>query len=101
MEALIIAIVGAQGFWTVILYLLQRRDRKKDPESRLLLGIAHDRIVYLCGKAIERGSATTGEIDNISQIYEPYKELGGNGTGKAMYEKFMKLPLKGETDEKD
>jgi len=35
-------------------------------------------------------------MDNITQIYKPYEELGGNGTGKEMYKRYINLPLKGE-----
>ena len=93
---IIVAIIGSNGLWTLILYLIQRRDKKKDPESKLLLGIAHDRILFLCRKACERGWTTEGEMDNITQIYKPYEELGGNGTGKEMYKRYINLPLKGE-----
>lgn len=92
--SIIIAVIGCNGLWTLILYLVQRHDRKKNPESRLLLGMAHDRIVFLCEKACERGWTTSGEMDNITQIYQPYVQLGGNGTGKNMYERYIKLPMK-------
>ena len=50
----------------------------------------------ICRKACERGWTTEGEMDNITQIYKPYEELGGNGTGKEMYKRYINLPLKGE-----
>lgn len=33
---------------------------------------------------------TSDEMDNIKLMYEAYKELGGNGTIKTLYERFEK-----------
>lgn len=99
MDQIVIAIVGSNALFTFIQFLITRHDRKKDPEAKLLLGIAHDRIIYLCEKAMERGWTTSGEMDNISQIYMPYAEMGGNGTGKTMFERYKNLPIKEATHE--
>lgn len=101
MATIVVAIIGSNGLWAVVMYLLQRHDKKKDPEAQLLLGIAHDRIIFLCQKAVERGWTTTGEMDNITQIYTPYTALGGNGTGKAMYERYLQLPMHEEGKNED
>lgn len=93
MTALIIAIIGSNGLWTMIMYLVKRHGQK-DPATRLLLGIAHDRLHYLCEKALERGYTSEGEMDDIVQIYDPYTALGGNGTGKQIYERYIKLPIR-------
>lgn len=64
-------------------------------QSEMLLGLAHDRIVYLGSKYIERGSITMQELDDFSKyLYEPYTELGGNGTGKMIWERVNDLPAK-------
>lgn len=93
-ERLILAVVGSNALFAFVRFLITRHDCKKDPETRLLLGIAHDRIVFLCTTAIDRGYTTTGEMDNIEQIYGPYSEMGGNGTGKEMFERYSNLPIK-------
>ena len=65
--ALIAGLTGSGGC-SVILYLLQRRDKKKDGrtegdkqrddamkrQSAMLLGLGHDRIVYLGGRFTHR-----------------------------------------------
>lgn len=64
-------------------------------QSEMLLGLAHDRIVYLGSKYIERGSITMQELDDFNEyLYEPYTELGGNGTGKMIWERVNDLPVK-------
>ena len=64
-------------------------------QSEMLLGLAHDRIVYLGSKYIARGSITMQELDDFSKyLYEPYADLGVNGTGKAIWERVNDLPVK-------
>lgn len=64
-------------------------------QSEMLLGLAHDRIVYLGSKYLEQGSITMQELDDFNQyLYEPYAELGGNGTGKMIWERVNALPVK-------
>ena len=64
-------------------------------QSEMLLGLAHDRIVYLGSKYIERRSITMQELDDFNEyLYEPYTELGGNGTGKMIWERVNDLPVK-------
>lgn len=64
-------------------------------QSEMLLGLAHDRIVYLGSQYIERGSITMQELDDFDKyLYEPYTELGGNGTGKMIWERVNDLPVK-------
>lgn len=98
---MILTALTSSGFCSVILYLIQRRDRKKDreaadksAEAQMLRGIGHDRIVRLGQSYIERGSITAEEYENlVVYLYEPYKRLGGNGTAERIIEELKKLPL--------
>lgn len=91
--ALIAGLTGSGGC-SIILYLLQRRDKKKDGQSKLLLGLAHDRIVYLGCCYIERGYITKDEYENLHDyLYEPYLTEGGNGTAKKVMSEVERLPL--------
>ena len=83
----ILAAVGSMfastGFWS---YITWKRE-KKDTDKRLLLGLAHDRLINLCAKYIHRGYITHEEYDDlVNYLYKPYKDRGGNGT----VDKFMK-----------
>ena len=106
--ALIAGLTGSGGC-SVILYLLQRRDKKKDGrseedkqrdeamkrQSKLLLGLAHDRIVHLGCCYIERGCITKDEYENLHDyLYEPYLAEGGNGTAKKVMSEVDRLPLR-------
>lgn len=98
--ALIAGLTGSGGC-SIILYLLQRRDKKKDGQteatkrqSAMLLGLGHDRIVYLGSGCIERGCITQDEYENLHDyLYEPYLALGGNGTAKKVMAEVERLPL--------
>lgn len=95
-QTLLIAIFASSGFWGVVLYLLQRRDRKKSWLEKGTLALLHDRIYDITEKAIEEGSITLDEMDNLTCLYEPYHAGGGNGTGEERYNKVKTLPIKQE-----
>lgn len=86
----LLTLLGSAGFWG---YLESRRARK-NANTKLLVGIAHDRIVYLGMKYVERGSITRDEYENLNDyLYEPYAAAGGNGSAKRVMEEVKKLPL--------
>lgn len=98
---IIIAVFGSGGFWALITALVQRKQRKNDCaskeidlQSKMLKGLAHDRIVYLGGQYIEQGEITKDEYENLNDyLYQPYKGLKGNGTAEKVMEEVRKLPL--------
>lgn len=86
----VLTLLGSAGFWGY----LEARRAKKDANTRLLVGIAHDRITYLGMKYVERGSITQDEYENLNDyLYEPYAAAGGNGSAKRVMEEVKKLPL--------
>jgi hypothetical protein len=92
---LIVAIVGSimasSGFW---LYINKITD-KKDVQTRMLIGLAHDRIIYLGLHYIEKGCITQDEYENLHDyLYIPYEKMGGNGTAKRIMAEIDKLPIK-------
>ena len=50
----------------------------------MLIGLAHDRILYLGMSYLERGDWITGdEYENLHDyLYTPYAKLGGNGSAR-------------------
>ena len=83
---ILLAFVGSAG--------LEARRKKNDANTRLLVGMAHDRIVYLGMKYIERGYITRDEYENLNDyLYEPYAAAGGNGSAKRVMEEVRKIPL--------
>ncbi len=91
MTGILTAIFASSGIWSIVLYLLQRRDNRKSADKKALIALLHDRIYEKCEAAITEGSITMKDFKAISYLYEPYAELGGNGTGRALYEEVTKL----------
>lgn len=85
------SVLASSGLWAFI----QKISDKKDARTDLLIGIAHDRIIFLGLQYIARGWITEDELDNlIRYLYDPYRALGGNGTAEKVVNDCKKLPIK-------
>lgn len=69
-------------------------EEKNDVKTKLLVGLAHDRLIYLTNKYLEEGWINSENYENLTYMYEPYIQGGGNGTVKRNMEKVEKLPFK-------
>ena len=70
------------------------KNNHKTAESKMLMGLAHDRIVELGMKYIERGAITRDEYENLyDYLYLPYKELGGNGSAERVMDVVKQLRI--------
>ena len=90
---LAVAVFGSTGFWS----WMQNRSKKKSAESRLLMGIAYSEIIRRCEHYIHRGYIETEEFKELNQyLFEPYREMGGNGTAQKLMDEVRKLPTEKE-----
>ena len=92
--ALTAAVLGSalasSGLWA----LVGRRADKDDAERKMLVGLAHDRIVHLGMAYVERGYITQDEYENLRvYLYEPYEKMGGNGSARRVMLEVDKLPV--------
>lgn len=84
------SIFASSGLWA---FLQKRRDRS-DGKTKLLIGLAHDRIMQSAVYYIERGSITADEYENLYEyLYNPYKTLGGNGSAERLMKEVGKLHI--------
>ena len=84
------SVLASTAFWA---FLTKRLD-KKDVRNQMLVGLAHDRIMYLGMIYIERGYITQDEYENLHDyLYVPYEKMGGNGSAKRVMEEVDKLPI--------
>lgn len=84
------SVVASGGFWS----FMQNRSEKKDARTKLLLGLAHDRIVFLADKYTSRGYITRDEYENLHDyLYVPYHACHGNGTGDKAMAQVERLPM--------
>ena len=84
------AVLASSGFWAY----LQARHEKKDAKTKMILGLGHDRIIVLAMSYIERGWIAQDEYEDLNKyLYNPYREMGGNGTAERLMDEVKKLPI--------
>lgn len=87
---LVAAVLTSSGLWAVV----ARRADKGDAQRKMLVGLAHDRIVHLGVVYVDRGYVTQDEYENLNDyLYAPYEKMGGNGSAKRVMEEVRRLPM--------
>ena len=90
--ALVAAIFGSTGLWTLINNIYQSRKEKKSVEREALLGLLHESLAEKCEAYIAAGSISRQDFEDLEKyIYKPYRKLGGNGTGEVLFNKVSDL----------
>lgn len=88
--AILVSFLGSTGLWAFLSKWLDN----KSAQSKLIVGLAHDRIVYLGMQYIDRGWITRDEYENLHDyLYVPYEKMGGNGSAKRVMMEVDKLPI--------
>ena len=96
-KTIVITVLTSSGFTSALFAFLQKLADKKDIKTKMLIGLGHDRIVYLGMKYIERGWITKDEYENLHDyLYSPYKTMGGNGSAERIMKEVEKLPIKSD-----
>lgn len=89
--SIIITLGASSGFWIWV----ENRNQRKSFQTELLIGLAHDRIIYLGLTYIGRGYITQDEYENLhNYLYKPYEKLGGNGSARRIMQEIDKLPIR-------
>lgn len=87
------SVLASSGLWAYI----ARKNEAKDLKTQMLLGLGHDRIMYLGMTYIRRGSITSDEYENLyNYLYLPYHRMGGNGSAERIMDEVKKLPIRNE-----
>ena len=88
---IICSVLASSGLWAFI----QSRLDRKDAKSRMILGLGHDRLMFLCSRYIERGWISNDEYEDLTKyLYKPYRDMGGNGTVERMMNEIRNLPIR-------
>ncbi len=88
---IIIAFIASSGFWMLLSKFIDHKDIK----TEMLVGLGHDRIMYLGMVYVERGYITSDEYENLeTYLYSPYEKLGGNGSAKRVMDEVRNLPIR-------
>ena len=92
------AVFASSGFWAYVIARRERKNKKNDKDDArndMIMGLGHDRIIALCEKYIERGWISSEEYENLNTwLFEPYTQMGGNGTAKRLMAIVDNLPAK-------
>lgn len=93
-----VTVLASNGFWSI----LQKKFDRNSTEKKLLVGLAHDRIIYVGKVFIDRGCVTYDEYEDFMKyLYEPYAEYGGNGAAERIADEVKKLPLKANNNRRE
>lgn len=77
---------------------MSNRSGRKDAIQSLLLGLAHDRIIFLGMSYIKRGHLTKDEYEDFRKyLYDPYSKFGGNGLADKVMIEVNKLPFENKS----
>lgn len=87
-----LAVIGSQALAELVKWFAA--SKKPKPADRLLAALAQDRIVYVGSACISKGSISKGQLSVLTSIYNPYKEMDGDGMADTIFERCKHLPLK-------
>lgn len=90
---IVVTLLSTSGFWSLILYFFQKKDREKTLINESLLALLHDRLYYECTDILTRRKITQDELDNLIHLYEPYRQLGGNGVCEKLMKEIDELEI--------
>lgn len=98
--AIVIAVFASTGFWAFVTAVWQRITTKKDRESEdmqiiksALLSVLYDKLYERSVRAIQIGTITAEDRENIRQMLKPYEALGGDGLIHDLTARVEELPL--------
>lgn len=78
--------------------MLISKQKEQDALKAGMIAVLHDRLFEACSKYLALGYIPVDEaedaMDNMEMVYKAYHDLGGNGTGTALYEKFKNLKVR-------
>ena len=93
----LVAILGSSGMWA---YLDARKREKvadkglENAERALIIAIARNQLVSLSLEYIKEGKISLEQADALTALYEPYKNLKGNGNAERLYKQAINLPVR-------
>ena len=93
LQSILLGVLGINGLSTLIIFLITRHDEKKDtPTKRALKNILARDLLVDMREWLHADSRTAEDWEIIHNNYESYKELGGNGKIKKLYEECEQIP---------
>lgn len=98
--AIVIAIFASTGFWafvsSVYTHVTSRKEEARsdiDIIKKALLSVLYDKLYERSIRAIQIGTITAEDRENIRQLLKPYEALGGDGIIHDLTARVEELPL--------
>lgn len=89
-EAIIIAVLGSNGLFTLIQYIMNRRSVTRSTVEAVAYYMLSDRIEA----RLTEGYATPEQRKDVEVLIEAYQKNGWNGDMNARIKRFYDLPTK-------
>ena len=77
-----------------IVWLLKQSNKKRDANSKGTMLLIRIKIIEYHDKYCRLGYIPSYVLDNVLELYEAYKALGGNGLVKQMIEDIKHLDIR-------
>lgn len=87
---IIIAFIGCNGLWAVVLYLFQTRGAMRT----LMRAVSYHLLSDTLKLWIDTGYAPPEARQDVEHLYKAYKANGWNGDMDARIEQFYDMPMK-------
>ncbi len=93
-EAKAVLVAGVFGFGTWVIKRLKTERKNYENLSQGVKALVQDRLFQTCNHYLfNQGFVEIKDLNNIENLYQNYKNLGGNGAGDELYERCKQLPL--------
>ena len=96
-DLLFTGLLGVLG--TAFTLLKKRVNRQVQEQFNTTEGVRallHDRLYQACTFYLNQGWCSIDDKKNIEYMFDPYHNLGGNGTCENLFQQLQKLPMKEE-----
>jgi len=90
------AVTGAVGILVKVIF--DKMSKKLDGiltdiehSKKTSLITLHDRLMQGCKQFLRHEMITADDLENLTEMYDEYKALGGNGAVKVLYDRICQL----------
>lgn len=89
-----ILVVVMTALCSYSVWLLQHNKKNKDNSQEALKLLMKKELRDVHDRCTAQNYITVGELEYISEVYQIYHNLGGNGTGTLLYESLKELEIR-------
>lgn len=100
-QTLLEAIKQLENNDTRVTESLDKIANKQETMAESLIGMSHDKLIFMTDKIAERGAITLKEKATLESIYVPYHKLGGNSHCSTAMEYMKTLPVVSDEEAKN